>query len=95
MAAKKLALAVGPFEVTVSNPDKLYFAKAGITKLELVRYYLSVQQGVLRALARRPMILKRYVNGAEGEPFYQKRAPVKRPPYVDIATFSFPSGRHA
>ncbi|HEY5920765.1 MAG TPA: non-homologous end-joining DNA ligase [Kofleriaceae bacterium] len=82
-------------EVTLSNPNKVYFAKAGITKKQLVEYYLSVQDGVLRALARRPMILKRYVNGAEGEPFYQKRAPAKRPPWLDIATFSFPSGRTA
>ena len=83
------------FEVGVSNPDKVYFPKAGITKVELVRYYLSVAEGALRAVARRPMILKRYVNGAEGEPFYQKRAPDKRPPFIDIATFTFPSGRHA
>jgi bifunctional non-homologous end joining protein LigD len=82
-------------EVTLSNPDKVYFAKAGIKKRELVDYYLAVLPGVLRALARRPMILKRYVNGAEGEPFYQKRAPEKRPPWLDVATFSFPSGRTA
>ena len=88
-------LQLGDFEVGISNPDKVYFPQAGITKLELVRYYLAVQDGVLRALARRPMILKRYVNGAEGEPFYQKRAPENRPPYVDLATFTFPSGRHA
>jgi bifunctional non-homologous end joining protein LigD len=81
--------------VSVSNPRKIYFAQAGISKLELVDYYLAVQEGVLRALARRPMILKRYVNGADGEPFYQKRAPDKRPPFIDIATFTFPSGRHA
>src|SRR6478609_6370129 len=95
MAAKKITLEVAGHEVSVTNPDKLYFAKAGITKLELVQYYLSVQEGVLRALARRPMILKRYVNGIDGEPFYQKRAPEKRPPWLDIATFSFPSGRSA
>jgi DNA ligase D len=95
MATKKITLEVAGHEVAVTNPDKLYFANAGITKLELVEYYLSVQEGVLRALARRPMILKRYVDGAEGEPFYQKRAPAKRPPFVDLATFTFPSGRHA
>src|SRR5579864_6600173 len=93
--AKQERLIVAGHEVSVSNPDKLYFPKAGITKLELVQYYLAVQDGVLRALARRPMILKRYVNGAEGEPFYQKRAPANRPPFVDLATFTFPSGRHA
>ena len=78
-------------EVTISNPQKIYFPRAGITKLELVQYYLSVADGV----ARRPMILKRFVNGIEEEPFYQKRAPVKRPAWVDVATFTFPSGRHA
>ncbi len=82
-------------EVALSNPDKIYFARAGITKRQLVDYYLAVADGVLRALARRPMILKRYVHGADGEPFYQKRAPAKRPPWLDIATFTFPSGRSA
>jgi len=86
---------LGGHEVKLSNPEKVYFPKAGITKLDLVEYYLSVESGVLRALARRPMILKRYVNGAEGEPFYQKRAPAKRPPWLGIATFKFPSGRSA
>ncbi len=86
---------LGGHEVRLSNPDKVYFPKAGITKRDLVEYYLAVESGVLRALARRPMILKRYVNGAEGEPFYQKRAPAKRPPFLDIATFRFPSGRSA
>jgi len=93
--ARKEVLDVAGHEVAVSNPEKVYFPKAGITKLEVVQYYLAVEEAVLRAVARRPMILKRYVNGAEGEPFYQKRAPEKRPPYVDIATFRFPSGRHA
>ncbi len=82
-------------EVTVTNPEKVYFPRAGITKIELVRYYLAVAEGALRGVRRRPMILKRYVNGVEAEPFYQKRAPDKRPPWLDIATFTFPSGRHA
>ncbi|HUS31409.1 MAG TPA: DNA primase small subunit domain-containing protein, partial [Kofleriaceae bacterium] len=93
--AEKVTLELGGIEVALSNPAKLYFPKAGITKQELVDYYLAVEPGVLRALARRPMILKRYVNGAESEPFYQKRAPPKRPPWLDIATFRFPSGRSA
>ena len=88
-------LEIAGYEVSVSNPNKLYFPKAGITKLELVKYYLSVADGALRGIARRPMILKRYVNGAEGEPFYQKRAPEKRPEFIEIGTFTFPSGRHA
>jgi len=93
--ATKQVFSLGGHEVAVSNPEKIYFPKAGITKLELVQYYLAVEEAVLRAVARRPMILKRYVNGAEGEPFYQKRAPDKRPPFIDIATFKFPSGRSA
>src|SRR5258706_5216595 len=88
-------LEIDGFEVAISNPEKVYFPDAGITKLELVRYYLAVANGALRGVARRPMMLKRYVNGAGAEPFYQKRAPAKRPPFVGIATFSFPSGRHA
>jgi DNA ligase D len=95
MATKRRMLEVAGNEVAVSNPDKVYFPRAGITKLELVQYYLAVAEGALRGIARRPMILKRYVDGAEGEPFYQKRAPDKRPAFVDIATFTFPSGRHA
>ncbi|HEY4238732.1 MAG TPA: DNA primase small subunit domain-containing protein [Kofleriaceae bacterium] len=82
-------------EVTLSNPDKIYFPKAGVTKRGLVEYYLAVADGALRGCARRPQILKRFVDGVEGEPFYQKRAPEKRPPWLDIATFTFPSGRHA
>ena len=78
--------------VTISNPGKLYFADAKITKLELVQYYLSVAPGALRGVARRPMVLKRYVNGQGGEPFFQKRAPEKRPPFIDLATFEYPSG---
>ncbi|HEY4056387.1 MAG TPA: DNA primase small subunit domain-containing protein [Kofleriaceae bacterium] len=82
-------------EVTLSNPDKTYFGEAGITKRELVQYYLSVADGALRGVARRPMVLKRYVNGIDSEPFFQKRVPEKRPPWIDIATFHYPSGRHA
>jgi DNA ligase D-like protein (predicted polymerase) len=93
--ARKEVLELAGHEVAISNPEKIYFPKAGITKLEVVQYYLAVEEAVLRAVARRPMILKRYVNGAESEPFYQKRAPDKRPPFIDIATFSFPSGRRA
>jgi len=92
---KKEILVLEGHEVTVSNPEKIYFPKANVTKLELVQYYLSVADGALRGTARRPMILKRFVNGVEAEPFYQKRAPEKRPAWLDIATFRFPSGRHA
>jgi DNA ligase D-like protein (predicted polymerase) len=93
--AKQEILSQAGHEVAVSNPGKIYFPKAGITKLDLVHYYLAVADGVLRGVARRPQIMKRFVDGAEGEPFYQKRAPVRRPDWVEIATFTFPSGRHA
>jgi bifunctional non-homologous end joining protein LigD len=82
-------------EVAVSNPDKIYFPRAGISKRELVEYYLAVADGALRGVARRPMILKRYVGGVEAEPFFQKRAPEKRPAWLETATFTFPSGRSA
>jgi DNA ligase D-like protein (predicted polymerase) len=82
-------------EVTISNPDKLYFRGAGVTKLELVRYYLSVAEGALRGVRDRPMALRRYVDGAEGEAFFQKRAPESRPPWVDVVELRFPSGRAA
>ncbi|CAN5500519.1 hypothetical protein BH11MYX1_BH11MYX1_40080 [soil metagenome] len=86
---------VAGYEVALSNPDKVYFPAAGITKRELAQYYLAVAEGALRGVQRRPMVLKRYVNGAAAEPFFQKRAPAKRPPFIGIATFTFPSGRHA
>jgi DNA ligase D-like protein (predicted polymerase) len=82
-------------EVAVSNPRKLYFPKAGITKLELVRYYLAVADGALRGVRERPMALKRYVEGAEGEFFFQKRAPASRPRWIDVVELRFPSGRSA
>ena len=82
-------------DVPISNPGKVYFPQAQITKLELVQYYLSVAEGALRGVARRPMNLKRYVNGIDGEPFYQKRVPEKRPEWIETATFAFPSGRTA
>jgi len=93
--ARKELLEVEGREVAISNPDKLYFRDAGITKLELVRYYLAVADGALRGIRERPMALKRYVDGAEGEFFFQKRAPESRPPWVDVVELSFPSGRTA
>lgn len=81
--------------VRVTNPDKVYFPTAGHTKLDLVRYYLAVAEGVLRGIRNRPMALKRYPDGAEGAFFYQKRAPAGRPPFVRTVTLRFPSGRTA
>jgi DNA ligase D-like protein (predicted polymerase) len=88
-------LALAGREVTISNPGKVYFPRAGVTKLELVRYYLAVGDGALRAVSGRPMALKRYVDGAEGEFFFQKRAPDSRPPWIDVVELAFPSGRTA
>ena len=89
-------LTIDGHDVRVSNPDKLYFSKQlKLTKLELVRYYLSVAPGALAGIRDRPIVLKRYVNGAEGEAFYQKRAPDNRPEWLRTVTLSFPSGRFA
>jgi bifunctional non-homologous end joining protein LigD len=95
VASPKVTLELAGREVQVSNPDKVYFPKAGVTKLDLVRYYLSVGSGALGGVFERPMALKRFVNGAEGEPFFQKRAPEKRPSWIATAELRFPSGRTA
>jgi bifunctional non-homologous end joining protein LigD len=83
------------FEVAISNPDKLFFPEIGATKGELVAYYLAVADGALRGVLDRPMALKRFVNGATGEAFFQKRAPASVPPFVRTVELSFPSGRTA
>ena len=95
MATRTEVLEVAGREVTVTNPDKVFFPKTGHTKLDLVRYYLAVADGALRGVAGRPMALKRYVNGVEGEFFFQKRAPSSRPDWVETVELSFPSGRTA
>ena len=95
MASKKEVLEIGGREVTVSNPDKVYFPKAGYTKLDLVHYFLAVADGALVGVRGRPMALKRFVDGAEKEPFFQKRAPDSRPNWIRVATLTFPSGRTA
>src|SRR5213596_511367 len=83
-------------EVRITHPDKLYFSReARLTKLDLVRYYLSVAPGALAGIRDRPVVLKRFVDGAEGEAFYQKRAPFRRPEWLRTVTLSFPSGRKA
>jgi DNA ligase D-like protein (predicted polymerase) len=89
-------LAVGDRQVRVTHPGKLYFSRAvTVSKLDLVRYYLSVADGALSGIADRPIVLKRFVNGAEGEAFYQKRAPADRPEWLRTVVLSFPSGRTA
>jgi bifunctional non-homologous end joining protein LigD len=95
MPARKELLEVSGREVIVSNPDKVFFPRTGHTKLDLVRYYLSVAEGALRGVAGRPMALKRYVNGADGEFFFQKRAPTSRPDWIEVVELAFPSGRTA
>lgn len=95
MAEKKEILELAGHEVVVSNPSKVYFPRAGVTKLDMVRYYLAVAPGALGGVRDRPMALKRFVNGAEAEPFFQKRAPDKRPEWVGTVELSFPSGRTA
>ncbi|MGH2573510.1 MAG: DNA polymerase domain-containing protein [Actinomycetota bacterium] len=95
MPGRKEILPVDGRDVTVTNPDKVFFPRTGHTKLDLVRYYLAVAGGALRGVAGRPMALKRYVNGAEGEFFFQKRAPESRPDWVEMVELSFPSGRTA
>jgi DNA ligase D-like protein (predicted polymerase) len=83
-------------EVRVTHPDKLYFSKqVKLSKLDIVQYYLSVAEGALGGIQNRPIVLKRFVNGAEGEAFYQKRAPTERPSWLRTITLSFPSGRTA
>jgi DNA ligase D-like protein (predicted polymerase) len=95
MADHKTVIEVAGREVAVSHPQKVYFPRTGHTKLDLVRYYLAVADGALRGAAGRPMALKRFVNGAEEEPFFQKRAPSSRPAWIETARLSFPSGRVA
>ncbi|HEV2382923.1 MAG TPA: DNA polymerase domain-containing protein [Terriglobia bacterium] len=89
-------LSIGGREVRVTHPDKPYFSRqTKLSKLDLVRYYLSVAPGALAGIQDRPLVLKRYVNGADGDAFYQKRAPAERPPWLQTVTLSFPSGRTA
>jgi DNA ligase D-like protein (predicted polymerase) len=92
--AKAVVEAAGR-EVTVSNPEKVFFPRTGHTKLDLVRYYLAVADGALHGVAGRPMALKRFVHGAEGEAFFQKRAPDNRPDWIETVELRFPSGRTA
>jgi bifunctional non-homologous end joining protein LigD len=82
-------------EVVVTNPGKVYFPAAGYTKLDLVRYYAAVAEGALRGIANRPIVLKRYVDGADREPFFQKRAPENHPDWIETVELRFPSGRTA
>jgi bifunctional non-homologous end joining protein LigD len=95
MPPRREVLEVAGREVAISNPDKVFFPKTGHTKIDLVRYYLAVSEGALRGAGGRPMALKRFVNGVEEAPFFQKRAPASRPDWIETVTLAFPSGRTA
>ena len=95
MATEKETLIVAGREVSVSNPRKVLFPKAGHTKLDIVQYYLAVAEGALAAAGGRPNVLVRYPNGIGEEFFYQKRAPESRPPWIEVVSLRFPSGRTA
>jgi bifunctional non-homologous end joining protein LigD len=95
MADKKMVLELAGREVAISNPGKLFFPRTGHTKLDMVQYYLAVAPGALAGAGGRPMALKRFVNGAESEAFFQKRAPDKRPDWIETVELRFPSGRTA
>ena len=82
-------------EVRVSNPDKVFFRARGGTKLDRVGNYIAVGEGALRGVYKRPTVLKRYPDGATGEPFFQKRVPKGAPVWLDTVRVTFPSGRHA
>src|SRR5439155_17338146 len=94
-SARQVALEVAGREVVINNPDKVFFPQSGHTKLDLAKYYAAVADGALRGIAGRPIVLKRYVNGADKEPFFQKRAPENHPDWIETVELSFPSGRTA
>ncbi len=95
MATEATTVEVGGRTVRVTNPSKVFFPEIGLTKLDLVEYYLAVGEGALVGVRRRPTVLKRFPDGAAGEFFFQKRAPTQRPEWIDTVTVSFPSGRSA
>src|SRR6187431_3406075 len=95
MSSDRELLTAGGREIAISNPAKVLFPQAGHTKLDLARYYLAVADGALRGSGGRPNVLVRYPNGIEGEFFFQKRAPQARPPWIEVVTLRFPSGRSA
>jgi len=93
--AEHTTIEVAGHELRVSNPGKVFFPELGVTKLDLVNYYLEVADAALNHLRNRPTVLKRFVNGADKEPFFQKRVPETAPEWIETATISFPSGRTA
>jgi DNA ligase D len=95
MATPAVEIDVDGIAVRVSNPDKVFFPARGETKLDLVNYYLAIGDGALRGVFERPTVLKRFPDGALGEPFFQKRVPEKRPEWLATVRVTFPSGRSA
>jgi DNA ligase D-like protein (predicted polymerase) len=97
MAPKKeyATIEVCDHELRVSSPSKLFFPERGLTKMDLLRFYLECEQAVVRHLRERPTVMKRWVDGVQGEPFFQKRVPDGAPEWLQTATVTFPSGRHA
>src|SRR5207253_8726850 len=95
MAKVQTTIEADGHEVVITNPDKVFFPQAGYTKLDMAKYYFAVAEGALRGIANRPIVLKRYVNGADNEPFFQKRAPEQRPDWIETVELRFPSGRVA
>ncbi|MCA1646791.1 MAG: DNA polymerase domain-containing protein [Chloroflexi bacterium] len=95
MPVRTIVLEIEGREVVITNPDKIFFPRTGHTKLDLVHYYLKVADGALRGVDGRPMAMKRFVNGAESPPFFQKRAPDSRPDWIETVELSYPSGRTA
>src|ERR1700719_185086 len=93
--AEQELLMVGGRELAISNPNKVLFPQAGHTKLDLARYYIAVSDGALAGAGDRPNVLVRYPDGIDGEFFFQKRAPRSRPPWIDVVSLRFPSGRSA
>ena len=93
--AKSVVLPVGEHEVSITNPEKVYFPERGYTKLDLAKYYVTAGEAALRGVQRRPTVLKRYVDGIGAEPFFQKRAPERRPEWITTALVTYPSGRSA
>jgi DNA ligase D-like protein (predicted polymerase) len=94
-SGKATTLVLATHEVAISNPDKILFPKPKYTKLDLVNYYAAVAEGALRGAGGRPNMLVRFPNGIGAESFYQKRAPESRPPWIEVVTLRFPSGRTA
>src|ERR1700735_3993792 len=94
--AEQVELQVGDRTVRISNPDRIYFPVSGATKLDLARYYLSVGDGIVRALRERPCMMHRFPAGVAGEKVHQKRVPTGGPAWLETVRVEFPrSGRHA